>query len=143
MFDLGVPVPKRCIACTSKAYSRPFPILLDRDQVDGGPKPFRFKKMWFEDESLLPLLKEWWEELEEEGDPGSVFWNKLNGLKEKIKVQNKEVFGQVETKIKEELKSIFDLDVKEKSQDLALDEAVERKACKERLEALLRLEEIK
>lgn len=48
-------------------------------------------------------LKEWWEELEEEGKASYVFWNKLNGSKEKIKVWNKEDFGHVETKIKLEL----------------------------------------
>lgn len=54
--------------------------------------------MWLEDAIFLPSLKEWWEESEEEeGEPGYVFWNKLNGLKAKVKVWNKVVFVHVET----------------------------------------------
>lgn len=41
------------------------------------------------------------------------------------------------------MERIFELDVKEKSQVLPNEEAIERKACKDRLEVLFRMKEIK
>lgn len=60
------------------------------------------------------------------GEPIFVPWNKLNGLKVKKSVWNKEVFDQVETKIKQELDSIGETDRKEEIQAISNEEAIKK-----------------
>lgn len=108
-------------------------ILLICERADGGPYPLHFEKMWFDDGSLSPLLKAWWDNLVV----------KLNGLKEKSHVWNKEVYGHVETKIKQQLDSIIKINRTEEVQAISIQEAIERKASKSRLVVLLRMREIK
>lgn len=47
-------------------------ILLDCRKVVGRPRTFWFEMIWLEDESLMPLLKKWWENMDYEG--GSYLW---------------------------------------------------------------------
>ncbi|KAL5699114.1 hypothetical protein ACHQM5_030058 [Ranunculus cassubicifolius] len=49
------------VASIPKHISDHCPILLDCEKVLRGPNPFRFEIMWFDDPTLLPLLKSWWE----------------------------------------------------------------------------------
>ncbi|KAL5709789.1 hypothetical protein ACHQM5_020434 [Ranunculus cassubicifolius] len=51
------------VASIPKPISDHCPILLDCEKISGGPKPFRFEIMWFDDPTLLPLLKSWWRSL--------------------------------------------------------------------------------
>lgn len=52
--------------------------------------------MWPHDGTLLPLMKEWWENMNEEGTTGYFFPNKLKNLKEKVVDWRNNVFGEIE-----------------------------------------------
>ncbi|XP_026419529.1 uncharacterized protein LOC113315469 [Papaver somniferum] len=62
--------------------------------------PFRFQKMWLEHSDFMNLVAENWA-LQMPGDPAFVYMQKLKRLKQVLKDWNWNVFGDVQTKIKE------------------------------------------
>ncbi|KAF9591840.1 hypothetical protein IFM89_008490 [Coptis chinensis] len=52
----------------------------------GGLRLFKFEMTWFQEESLIPLMKEWWESFDLNGNAGHVIWNMLSSLKRKVKM---------------------------------------------------------
>lgn len=61
------------------------PIVLDMEEIDWGPKPFRFSNTWLEDPNFTKLVKEWWDSFDIQGWGGYVISKKLILLKSKIK----------------------------------------------------------
>eukprot|EP00253_Pinus_taeda_P026765 PITA_26765 len=67
-------------------------------EVQGTPrnKPFRFENFWLDHPNFLEMVKKWWSEpLEVRGSKMFNLQKKLKATKEKIKVWNKTVFGNI------------------------------------------------
>ena len=103
-----------------------FPILLDGGGIRSGPSPFRFEIMWLKAEGFKDLLKGWWQGLSFRGSTSFILAEKLKGLKGKLKVWNKEVFGNVGTRKAEALHRVGCWDNLEKDRELSLEESEER-----------------
>ena len=108
-----------------------FPILLDSGGIRSGPSPFRFENMWLKTEGFKDLLKGWWQGLSVRGSASFILAEKLKGLKGKLKIWNKEVFGNVSTKRTEALFRVGCWDNVEKERELSLEESEERAKAKD------------
>lgn len=75
------------------------------EQRRWGSIPFQFEFMWFGDELLWPLAKEWREDINVVGTTRFMFWKKLKMLKKKQVNWRGNVYGVVENKIRKELMS--------------------------------------
>ncbi|RVX06274.1 hypothetical protein CK203_027523 [Vitis vinifera] len=60
-----------------------------------GPSPFRFENMWLKVEGFQDLIRSWWWEIEVRGSASFRLATKLKEIKQKLKVWNKEVFGNL------------------------------------------------
>ena len=108
-----------------------FPILLDGGGIRSEPSPFRFENMWLKAEGFKDLLKGWWQGLSFKGSTSFILAEKLKGLKGKLKVWNKEVFGNVSTRRAEALFRVGCWDNVEKDRELSLEESEERTKAKD------------
>ena len=77
--------------------------------------------MWLKTEGFKDLLKGWWQGLSFKGSASFILAEKLKGLKGKLKVWNKEVFGNVSTKRTEALFRVGCWDNVEKERELSLE----------------------
>ena len=73
-----------------------FPLLLEGGGLRRGPCPFRFENMWLKVEGFLDLIRNWWRGIEVRGTASYRLAAKMNEIKHKLKVWNKEVFGNLE-----------------------------------------------
>ncbi|MCH84952.1 LINE-1 reverse transcriptase like, partial [Trifolium medium] len=80
--------------------------------VDWGPRPFRFNNHWLQNDDFKRLVEDSWREQEVEGWMGFILKGKLKGLKTRIKLWNKEVYGGIDLKIKKLMEDIEELDVR-------------------------------
>ena len=87
--------------------------------------------MWLKYEGFKDLLKGWWQGLSFKGSASFILPEKLKGLKGKLKVWNKEVFGSVGTKKAEALHRAGYWDNLEKKRELSLEESEERAKAKD------------
>ena len=87
-----------------------FPVILEPSKIKWGPTPFRFENMWLSHSAFIPFVKEVWDNAEVQGWEGFKFMRKLKSLKDKLKVWNREVFGDIQIKKDEILKEIKTLD---------------------------------
>ena len=108
-----------------------FPILLNGGGIRLGPSPFRFENMWLKAEGFKDLLKGWWQGFSFKGSASYILAEKLKGLKSKLKVWNKEVFGNVGSKKAEALSRVVRWDNVEKVRELSLEETEERAKAKD------------
>ncbi|XP_026377624.1 uncharacterized protein LOC113271914 [Papaver somniferum] len=69
--------------------------------------PFKFQKMWISHPSFLQLVTDAWKEVFV-GNPIFIFMNKLKFLKNILKKWNWEVFGNIQVKLKEAEKKVFE-----------------------------------
>lgn len=60
---------------------------------DWGPKPFRVLDCWLKDKSFEKIIKETWSNSQQSGWGGYVLKQKIKQLKERMKLWNKEQFG--------------------------------------------------
>lgn len=65
-----------------------------------GSHYFEFENMWFKAEGFGDLVTQWWNSYQCFGTPCFVLAYKLKRLKLDLKCWNKEVFGNVEERIK-------------------------------------------
>ena len=87
-------------------FSDHYPILLRSKNVDWGPKPFRIMDCWLSDISFKKTVEESWKSNQQKGWGGYVLKEKIKALKNRLKVWNREQFGDTfkkYTKIQEEL----------------------------------------
>ncbi|VVA25489.1 Hypothetical predicted protein, partial [Prunus dulcis] len=89
------------------------PIMLDTSILKWGPGPFRFENMWIEHPEFKKKFKQWWGEDQINGWEGYKFSRRLRTIKQKIKVWNKEVFGDLVSAKKEAEARIAALDLME------------------------------
>ncbi|RVW15858.1 hypothetical protein CK203_073119 [Vitis vinifera] len=59
------------------------------------PSPFRFENMWLKVEGFQDMIRRWWWEIEVRGSASYRLATKLKEIKQKLKVWNKEVFGNL------------------------------------------------
>jgi len=78
--------------------------------------------MWLEFEGFFDLIKEWWEETQPHGFASYVIASKLKYIKAKLKVWNREIFGDIRVKKHKLLEAINFLDLKEESTSLSSEE---------------------
>ena len=118
------------------------PILLDNEGIRSGPSPFRFEIMWLKFEGFKDLLINWWQGLHFFGFLSFILASKLKALKGILKVWNKEVFGKVETKMKEASSWVSFLDDLEKYKEVSLEEAEEREKARDNYKKWVEMEEV-
>ncbi|KAL5572566.1 hypothetical protein UlMin_022163 [Ulmus minor] len=112
-------------------------IILDTSPVSWGPTPFRFENMWLEYSGFRQECEQWWRGIEVEGWESYRIMEKLRVLKDKIKVWNKEVFGDTRIIKKEVVEKIADLDKKEEMRQLDVGERELRLSLRNQLEELV------
>jgi hypothetical protein len=103
------------------------PLILRCGSVDWGPRPFRFNNHWLKNDDFQTLIEGAWRESEVVGWMGYILKEKLKGLKAKIKVWNKEVYGGVDLKISQLIEDIGELDVRGELEVLTEGEVSHRK----------------
>ncbi|WJX17552.1 hypothetical protein P8452_07455 [Trifolium repens] len=103
------------------------PLILKYLQEEWGPKPFRFKNFWLENKKFVKEVETFWRNYRVEGWMGFVLKERLKGLKFFIKSWTKLEYGSMETKIKELVTVIKDLDIKGEGVGLSSQEVSSRK----------------
>ena len=83
-----------------------FPILLEGGGLRRGPSPFKFENMWLKAEGFKDLIGGWWQGIVVRGSPSYRLAVKLKGLKQNLKIWNKEVFGSLERNKAEALQQV-------------------------------------
>ncbi|XP_028061195.1 uncharacterized protein LOC114264698 [Camellia sinensis] len=71
------------------------------DERHRGLRPFRFLNAWTLHPNFLPFVEKWWMEHNVEGWAGFRLFKKMKELKIALKQWNNEVFGNVNTKLKQ------------------------------------------
>ena len=69
-----------------------FPVLLEGGGLRRGPSPFRFENMWLKVEGFKDLIQSWWRGIEVRGSASFRLAAKMKGIKQKLKVWNREVW---------------------------------------------------
>ncbi|RVW45034.1 Transposon TX1 uncharacterized 149 kDa protein [Vitis vinifera] len=124
-----------------KAGQYHFPILLEGGGLRRGPSPFRFENMWLKVEGFLDLIRSWWREIEVRGTASYRLAAKTKELKQKLKVWNREVFGNLEGNKRAALQQVDYWDGVESERSLSLEETELKKEAKESYKKWVMLEE--
>lgn len=95
-WDASFPFSKG-LACP-RPISDHIPIVLCGKMPKGNPKPFKFENMWLKSPDFVELVRGWWDSFELSRRPGQRLRLKLKLLCDKLRVWNKEVFGNVDQK---------------------------------------------
>ena len=82
----------------ARSISDHSPILLDGEEMRGGPSPFRFENMWLKEEGFKEVLRKWWKGIQVSGSASFILIEKLKTLKPILRSWNKKVFGQIDSK---------------------------------------------
>ena len=98
--------------------------------------------MWLHSEGFSNVIKQWWGEAQVNGFASYVVANKLKYIKVKLKVWNREVFGDLRTKKFDALSIINSLDMKEDSVGLTTNELLQRKVARDDWSKFTLMEEI-
>jgi len=75
-----------------------------------GPRPFRTIDVWYLKSGFKELVKDKWKSYYVQGNDMMKFKDKLKSLMVDLKVWNRDVFGNLDTNKKKNLKEIDDLD---------------------------------
>ena len=82
-------------------FSDHCPIILRSKVIDWGPKPFRVLDCWLLDKTFKDVVKECWTSGHQSGWGGFVLKEKIKTLKSRLKVWNKEHYGDTLKKVKQ------------------------------------------
>jgi len=85
-----------CLRREPRICSDHFPILLDCGGFYRGRRHFKFENMWLKSKGFVDRVKQWWTSYCFQGSPSFVLACKIKALKADLRVQNEEVFGNVE-----------------------------------------------
>lgn len=97
-------------------------ISLQGDSTNWGPKPFRFNNCWLQNSVFFDFVVSSWVGLKVDGWKAFAFKEKLKLMKEKLKVWNKEVFGNLDNKIDSLIADLNSFDKAATSRALSVDE---------------------
>ena len=81
-------------------FSYHYPILLRSTSVDWGPKPFRILDCWLLDKSFKETVINCWTSNQQSGWGGYVLKEKIKTLKQRLKMWNREHFGDILKRVK-------------------------------------------
>jgi hypothetical protein len=96
------------------------PIVLRLNDVDWGPKPFRFNNYWLLHKDFHGLVENFWRSCNYTGWMAFILREKLKALKNCIRLWHKETYGAVDVKIKKLVEDIRELDVKSEQATLSV-----------------------
>ena len=108
-------------------------VLLRSKCIDWGPKPFRILDCWLLDKSFKSIVKECWTANHQRGWGGYVLKEKIKKLKERLKIWNREQYGDTFQKYKKIEKELNNLEVSTSDRLLSLQEVITRKQLQEDL----------
>ncbi|KAK2435690.1 hypothetical protein QL285_020733 [Trifolium repens] len=86
------------------------PIWLVSNNLDWGPKPFKFNNCWLDHPAFIPFVTEFWEKTVIKGKKAFILKEKLKKLKESLKVWNREVFGLMDLNINKTVKELNEVE---------------------------------
>jgi hypothetical protein len=115
------------------------PLIIKYNNVDWGPKPFRFNNYWLHNSDFNDVVVNAWNSQNISGWMGFVLKERLKGLKGVIKNWSKEVYGKPEEKKKSLVEEIIKaLDLKSEGVGLSMEEVAIRKSRFEELWVVLK-----
>ncbi|XP_058746651.1 uncharacterized protein LOC131619583 [Vicia villosa] len=82
------------------------PVWLVMDDVNWGPKPFKFNNEWFSLYSFLPFVEKEWNDMVVEGRGDFVLKEKLRRLKDRLVWWNKNVFGRFDLEVEDSVREL-------------------------------------
>jgi hypothetical protein len=103
------------------------PLVLRYNNVDWGPRPFRFNNFWLSHKDFKSFVESVWRSLPSEGWMGLILKDKLRSLKVKLREWNKANYGAVDTKILLLVEEIKAKDLKGEEGSLSDSDVVLRK----------------
>lgn len=102
----------------AKTNFRPLPIMLLNDNRDWGPKPVRFLDIWLSDPKCMKVAKETWEEALVQGWAGFIIVQKLRAMKDRLKLWNKQDFGDINCALQDTEAKLHHLDTLSEARQL-------------------------
>ncbi|RVW26012.1 LINE-1 retrotransposable element ORF2 protein [Vitis vinifera] len=118
-----------------------FPVLLEGGSWRRGSVPFRFENMWFKVEGFKDLIRNWWQGTEVRGSASFRLSEKLKKVKQKLKVWNREEFGNLESNKEAAIQQVEYWDRVEDERSLSMEESACKKEAKEVYAKWVELEE--
>ncbi|XP_058198544.1 uncharacterized protein LOC131314067 [Rhododendron vialii] len=117
------------------------PIVIQDDSRDWGPRPFRFLDIWLSNPNCRRIARETWDDVHVTGWAGFIFVQKLRAIKDKLKVWNKEDFGDINCALQHTEAELHQLDVLAEESQLTTEEKATRCKTKSEFWRLTRLSE--
>ncbi|GKV26106.1 hypothetical protein SLEP1_g35459 [Rubroshorea leprosula] len=105
------------------------PILLKREKVDWGPKPFKFFNAWMDQPGCTEIIRNAWNSCEVKGGFGLRFKERLKSTKKALKMWNGSSMTNVDRKIMEAEKEIEEVDKKGENSLLTHMDIEKRRGC--------------
>ena len=93
-----------------KNYFDHCPIIMHSKCIDWGPKPFKVYHGWLMNKDYHKLVRDYWSESQPKGWGGYVLKCKLQTLKQRLKNQSKDNFGDLGNKVKQIQQKLNDLE---------------------------------
>ncbi|GAU34402.1 hypothetical protein TSUD_217420 [Trifolium subterraneum] len=87
-----------------------YPIWLECNNRNWGPKPFKFNNCWLEHPDFIPFVKASWESMDIHGRKVFILKEKLKRLKESLRKWNHEVFGIMDLNIEKTVKELNEIE---------------------------------
>lgn len=128
--------PHMAAEILNRSISDHNPILIKTEEIDWGPKPFRFQDCWLLHPGCLEKIKEVWAKHNSLG-----FGDKLKEVKLGLKSWNLSVFGKIDQQISELEERIHEIDMLADNKTLTDDEISERRNAQAELWGWLRRKE--
>ena len=117
----------------SRNFSDHCPIILRSTTIDWGPKPFRVLDCWLSDPSFKETVKNCWLSSQLPGWGGFVLKEKIKILKQKLKIWNKESYGDTLKKVIKIEEELNKLEEETTNRQLSVEEVSKRKQLQEAL----------
>ena len=116
-------------------------MILDSTPPFWGPTPFRFENMWLTHTSFSSDFSNWWKEIVPVAWEGYKFMTRLKLIKERVKIWNVDVFGDLRLQKQSLIRRIKELDGLEYSGNWSNQLKDERFSAQSNLDKILLEEE--